>query len=130
MAGKDEELKKHIEDIFHKNKGRYGVRRIYASLRNEGMTVNHKKIQKRMNEMSLSGRRRKQKYHSHQGEVGRIAENVVNRNFKSDGSNKKWTTDVSQFNCPFGKAYLSPFRKRKRGRFLFALLKEATHILV
>ena len=61
-----------------------------------------------MNEMGLSGKRKKQKYHSYLGEVGRIAENLINRNFISDGPNKKWTTDVSQFNCPFGKAYLSP----------------------
>ncbi|HBM99673.1 MAG TPA: IS3 family transposase [Firmicutes bacterium] len=107
-AGKDEELKKRIEGIFHKNKGRYGVRRIHASLRNEGMTINHKKVQRLMSEMSLSGKRRKQRYRSYQGEVGHIAENIINRNFKSDGPNRKWTTDVSQFNCPFGKAYLSP----------------------
>ena len=105
---KDEKLKKHIKDIFYKNKERYGVHRVYASLRNEGIIVNHKKIQRLMNEMSLSGKRKKQKYHSYIGEFGRIAENIINRNFISDGPNKKWTTDVSQFNCPFGKAYLSP----------------------
>ena len=105
---KDKELKKHIYDIFNKNKERYGVRRVHATLRNEGIVVNHKKIQRLMNEMNLSGKRKKQKYHSYQGEVGHIAENLINRNFISDGPNKKWTTDVSQFNCPFGKAYLSP----------------------
>lgn len=105
---KDEELRKHIIDIFNKNKGRYGVRRVHASLRNEGMVINHKKVQRLMGEMGLSGKRKKQKYHSYQGEVGRIAENLINRNFVSDGPNRKWTTDVSQFNCPFGKAYLSP----------------------
>ena len=61
-----------------------------------------------MNEMGLFGKRKKQKYHSYIGEVGRIAENIINRNFISNEPNKKWTTDVSQFNCPFGKAYLSP----------------------
>ncbi|MCQ2122534.1 MAG: IS3 family transposase, partial [Fibrobacter sp.] len=107
-ADKDRELKKHIKDIFNKNRERYGVRRIHATLRNEGMTINHKKVQRLMNEMGLSGKRKKQKYHSYQGEVGHIAENLINRNFVSDGPNRKWTTDVSQFNCPFGKAYLSP----------------------
>lgn len=42
-----------------------------------------------MNEMGLSGKRKKQKYHSYLGEVGRIAENLINRNFISDGPNKK-----------------------------------------
>ena len=59
---KDEKLKKHIKDIFYKNKERYGVHRVYASLRNEGIIVNHKKIQRLMNEMSLSGKGKKQKY--------------------------------------------------------------------
>lgn len=72
------------------------------------MTINHKKVQRLMSEMSLSGKRRKQRYRSYQGEVGHIAENIINRNFKSDGPNRKCTSDVSQFNCPFGKAYLSP----------------------
>ncbi len=107
-ADKDEELRKRIAGVFGKNKGRYGVRRICASLRNEGMAVNHKKVQRLMGEMGLSGKMKRRKYHSYKGEVGRIAENLVNRNFASDGPNKKWTTDVSQLNRPFGKAYLSP----------------------
>ena len=41
-----------------------------------------------MNEMGLSGKRKKQKYHSYLGEVGRIAENLINRNFISDGQIK------------------------------------------
>lgn len=106
--GKDGDLKERIEGVFYKNKERYGVRRVHASLRNDGIVANHKKIQRLMNEMGLSGKRKRQKYHSYIGEVGRIAENIINRDFISDGPNKKWTTDVSQFNCPFGKAYLSP----------------------
>lgn len=97
-----------IKDIFYKNKERYGVRRVYATLRNNGIVINHKKVQRLMHEMGLTIKRKKQKYHSYNGQVGHIAENIINRNFTADGPNKKWTTDVSQFNCPFGKAYLSP----------------------
>ena len=61
-----------------------------------------------MKELGLKSKKRKQKYHSYAGVVGTIADNIINRNFLSDQPNKKWTTDVSQFNCPFGKAYLSP----------------------
>jgi len=81
---------------------------VYACLRNKGIVVNHKKVQRLMKEMGLSGKRKKQKYHSYKGEIGKTADNVINRDFVADGPNKKWTTDVSQFNCPFGKAYLSP----------------------
>lgn len=41
---RDGELRRLIVDIFRKNKGRYGVRRVCASLRNGGIAVNHKKV--------------------------------------------------------------------------------------
>ena len=58
--------------------------------------------------MNLKAKIRKQKYHSYKGEVGHIADNIINRDFTSIKPNEKWTTDVSQFNCLFGKVYLSP----------------------
>ncbi|WP_371246835.1 transposase [Mycoplasmopsis agassizii] len=32
----------------------------------------------------------------------------MNRDFKSEAPNQKWTTDVTEFKLPFGKVYLSP----------------------
>ena len=61
-----------------------------------------------MRKLGLQGKVKKQKYQSYIGEVGQIADNIINRDFKADKPNEKWTTDVSQFNCPFGKSYLSP----------------------
>ena len=97
-----------IEDIFEKNKGRYGSRRVTAELRNNGYLVNHKKVSRLMSKLGLKAIQSKQKYHSYLGQVGHIAENIINRDFKATKPNEKWTTDVSQFNCPFGKCYLSP----------------------
>ena len=97
-----------IQNIFEENKQRYGFKRITAELRNRGYLVNHKKVLRLMKKMSLKATKRKQKYHSYVGEVGHIADNIINRNFKATKPNEKWTTDVSQFNCPFGKCYLSP----------------------
>ncbi len=105
---KDIEISERIKDIFNKNKGRYGFRRVWATLRNEGLAINHKKVHRLMDEMSLKGLIKTQKYHSYKGKIGHIADNLINRDFKADKPNQKWTTDVSQFNCPFGKAYLSP----------------------
>ncbi len=42
------------------------------------------------------------------GEVGKAADNIIDRDFKASGPDEKWTTDVSQFNLPFVKCYLSP----------------------
>ena len=97
-----------ILNIFYENKQRYGFKRITAELRNRGHLINHKKVLRLMTKLGLRAIRRKEKYHSYQGETGNIADNIVNRNFKANKPNEKWTTDVSQFNCPFGKCYLSP----------------------
>ena len=97
-----------IRVIFDRHKGRYGVRRIHHELANTGHRVNHKKVQRLMNRMGLKGKRPKEKYRSYKGEVGKIADNIINRNFKADKPDEKWTTDVSQFSLPFGKCYLSP----------------------
>ena len=97
-----------IKNIFFENKERYGFRRIEAELKNKGYIVNHKKIIRLMKKMNLKAKIRKQKYHSYIGEEGHIADNIINRDFTSIKPNEKWTTDVSQFNCPFGKVYLSP----------------------
>ena len=46
--------------------------------------------------MSLKAKRRNQRYRSYKGNVGKIAPNVINRDFSADAPNKKWTTDVTQ----------------------------------
>ena len=46
------------------------------------------------------------KYNSYKGDVGRIAPNLPERNFKADQPNQKWVTDVTEF-ALFGiKLYL------------------------
>lgn len=48
------------------------------------------------------------KYNSYKGDVGRIAPNLLERDFKADKPNQKWVTDVTEF-ALFGiKLYLSP----------------------
>ena len=61
-----------------------------------------------MHAMGLLGKRPKEKYHSYKGETGKIADNIIARDFHADEPLKKWSTDVSQFSLPWGKCYLSP----------------------
>ena len=97
-----------IQDIYDQNKGLYGVRRVYRELVNRGFHINHKKVQRLMHKMSLKGKRPKEKYHSYRGKVGKVADNIINRDFSTNAPLEKWTTDVSQFNFSWGKCYLSP----------------------
>lgn len=101
-------LIKEIQVIFEEHKKRYGVRRIHKELVNRGINVNHKRVQRLMHKMELMGKRPKLKYHSYLGNVGKVAENIINRDFTATAPLQKWTTDVSQFNFSWGKCYLSP----------------------
>ena len=102
------ELTEEIKKIFNQHKGRYGVRRIHRELLNRGYEVNHKRVQRIMHSIGLRGKRPKDKYHSFKGEVGKIAPNIIDRDFAATEPLQKWTTDVSQFNFAWGKCYLSP----------------------
>ena len=90
------------------HKGRYGVRRVYQALKAKGIRVNHKRVQRIMHNKGLLGKRPKEKYHSYRGTVGKVADNIINRDFKATAPLQKWTTDVSQFNFSWGKCYMSP----------------------
>ena len=67
-------LSSKIKSIFQENKGRYGVRRVYQELVHRGFLVNHKRVQRIMNRLGLTGKRPKEKYHSYRGEVGKVAD--------------------------------------------------------
>ena len=108
VAVRNGELAEKIREIFEHHKGRYGVRRIHRELMNQGYKVNHKRVQRLMHCMGLLGKRLKEKYHSYQGETGKIAPNIINRDFATTAPLQKWTTDVSQFSFSWGKCYISP----------------------
>ena len=97
IASKNQILMDEISDIFEQNKHRYGVRRVHRELLNRGHDVNHKRVQRLMHNMKLFGKRPKEKYHSYKGAVGKVADNLINRDFSTTAPLQKWTTDVSQF---------------------------------
>ena len=102
-------IKTEISDIFNANKGRYGYRRITQVLKEKGYTINHKTVLKLMNSLNLKGKQRKNdKYHSYKGEIGKIADNLLKRDFYAQKPFEKLTTDVTQFKVCNEKVYLSP----------------------
>lgn len=108
LPDKYTEIKEEIRKIYHANKGRYGYRRITLALRNDGITINHKTVRRLMKELGLKCMVRIKKYRSYKGEVGKIAPNVIKRDFHADKPNKKWTTDITEFALFGAKIYLSP----------------------
>lgn len=67
-----------MKEIFLEHRGMYGYRRITAQLRNEGHEINHKKVQRLMRKEGLiCVQRKKRKYSSYKGTVGKIADNLI-----------------------------------------------------
>ncbi|UTO06126.1 IS3 family transposase [Moraxella sp. FZLJ2107] len=114
-ADKHQAIKHEIQQIHHTHKGRYGYRRMTLALKQLGFIINHKTVQRLMHELGLQAviRRKRSKYSTYRGQVGKIADHVLNRDFKADKPNHKWATDVTEFKVldkqgNVKKLYLSP----------------------
>ncbi|WP_442545872.1 IS3 family transposase [Arthrobacter sp. KN11-1C] len=104
-----EALKAAVAEIFQKNQGRYGHRRIHTELAKQGWAVAKKTVLKLMRSLKLVCEvRRKKRYYSYRGGQGTVAPNVLNREFAAKTPNEKWVTDVTEFSVGDRKLYLSP----------------------
>lgn len=115
---RDESLKLHIMRIYTQHSGCYGYRRITLQLQNEGMNVNHKAVQRLMRDMGLKAVMKRSKYRSYKGEVGKIAPNIIARDFTATHSNQKWATDITEYKINDEKGYLSPILDMYNGEIV------------
>lgn len=113
-----------IKQIYHKHKGRFGYRRITLTMKEKGIVINHKTVLRLMKTLGLKSIIRVKKYKSYRGEQGKIAPNILKRNFKADQPNKKWATDVTEFNVSGNKLYLSPIIDLFNGEIISYNLSE------
>ncbi len=61
-----------------------------------------------MAQLGLKSLVRRKKYRSYNGQLGKVAPNVLARRFGAARPNEKWVTDVTEFNVKGEKLYLSP----------------------
>lgn len=112
------QVKEQISKIYHENQGRYGYRRITLELRNRGYEINHKTVQRLMKEIGIKCMVRIKKYRSYKGEIGKIAPNLIKRDFTASAPNQKWTTDITEFSLFGEKLYLSPILDMFNGEII------------
>lgn len=117
-------IKEQITAIYHENQGRYGYRRITLELHNRGYCINHKTVQRLMEELHLKCLVRMKKYRSYKDEIGKIAPNLIQRDFKADAPNQKWTTDITEFALFGTKLYLSPILDMYNGEIISYSISE------
>lgn len=81
-----------IKEICEESNHTYGYRRVTQALRNKGIIVNHKKVLRIMKEYNLTCIKfthRGRKHRSFKGKVGKVAQNILNRNLKQVSHFKK-----------------------------------------
>lgn len=61
-----------------------------------------------MRDLGIASKVRTKRYTSYKGEIGKIAPNLLDRNFNAQAPRRKLVTDVSEFAVSGEKIYLSP----------------------
>jgi transposase InsO family protein len=97
-----------MQELFEKHKQRLGYRSMEDQLRLKNIGINHKTVLKLMKELNLVCKVRRKKYKSFKGEVGKIAPNILQRQFNAVKPFEKLVTDVTEFKLNDTKIYLSP----------------------
>ena len=98
-----------VREIFSRTPNGMGYRQVTMALRAErGLAISGKTVLKIMREEGLRCRIRRRRYDSYRGERGKVAGNLLNRDFRADRPLEKLATDVTEFKVAGSKAYLSP----------------------
>jgi transposase InsO family protein len=108
-ADKYADVRLAIAEIFEVNHRCYGYRRVRAALGRQKVFISEKVIRRLMKQDQLSAAMtRRRRYGSYAGEISPAPDNLINRDFQAAAPNEKWLTDITEFQIPAGKVYLSP----------------------
>ncbi|MGF6546370.1 IS3 family transposase [Paraburkholderia youngii] len=109
VADRHADARRVIADIFELNHRCYGYRRIRAALIRQQVFISEKVVRRLMRQEGLAAATtRRRRYGSYRGEISPAPENIINRDFYAAAPNQKWLTDLTEFQIPAGKVYLSP----------------------
>ena len=109
LADKYAAVRLSLAEIFEANRRCYGYRRMQASLARQSVIISEKVVQRLMKQEQLVvARPRRRRFGSYLGEISPAPENLINRDFRAKAPNVKWLTDITEFQIPAGKVYLSP----------------------
>lgn len=95
---------------FHHNKSKatYGLPRIYAAIRKEGVIVNKKRIARLMKLNNIKTKtKRRFRVTTSQSSKAKASENLLNQNFTASTENKIWTGDITYLWTSEGWVYLA-----------------------
>jgi putative transposase len=91
----DARLSERIRGMYARSRDGYGARRIYLDLRDEGVRVGRKRVERLMRAAGLSGYVKRRKFRTTFAVPGvRVAEDLVERDFNPPASNRLWASDI------------------------------------
>ena len=109
VADKYADARQAMTNIFERNYRCYGYRRIHASLSDQSVKISEKVVRRLMKQECLvAATSKRRRYGSYLGEISPAPDNLLNRDFSASAPNEKWLTDITEFQIPAGKVYLSP----------------------
>ena len=101
-------LSERIREIHARSRDSYGARRIHLELRDKGVRVGRKRVERLMRTAGVSGyvKRRKGKTTIRVPGV-RVADDLVGRDFNPDAPNRLWASDIKYVATWQGTLYLA-----------------------
>ena len=107
---KDAKLAQTIAQKQQKCFQTYGYRKMWLSLKRDGIVWNPKTILRIMKKYNLLSEIRRRRKWVQMGKQLHKYKNLLNRDFKADQPNHKWVTDISYMHTKQGVLYLSVIR--------------------
>jgi putative transposase len=105
---RDEQLKTMIADVHAVNYGVYGVRKMHAALRRDGVVIGRDHTGRLMRKLGLAGVRRGQpKRTTRPGESAARPADLVGRQFAAARPDQLWVCDLTYLRTWVGFAYLA-----------------------
>jgi putative transposase len=97
-----------VNDLFIHFEKTYGAPRITRELKEMGIKCSHNYVAQIMKEQGLRACNGKAfRYSSYASSMLNVSENLLNRNFKADAPNQKWSTDITYINVSGTWIYLA-----------------------
>jgi putative transposase len=109
-SARDEEnelLLKHIRAVHTESRGTYGWPRVHAELTlGLGLPVNRKRVARLMRQAGIQGLYRRRRHGcTVRDPAAEPAGDLVNRQFRVEGPNRLWVTDITEHPTAEGKVY-------------------------
>jgi putative transposase len=105
----DQRLKRVIVDAYEKSWRTYGVPRMHAELRDQGVWISRKRVARLMAELGIEGvsRRRGRKRTTVQAEAAKAAPDLLERRFSAERPDQVWVADITYIPTHEGWLFLA-----------------------